>query len=211
MAGTGCRSGCRGVTISAGSSRRGGGTSRARFCRSTSIGMWRRSATLSRRLRFPPLRQIGGVSHRRKPVTLAVQHPSGTRHECRGCKGNTRQELVDLIGAPDSIEEQNQQFARLLQSVYDDGKRPFELAMANALWGQKGIRFDPGFQEAIADFYDGALHEVDFHAKPGEAMKNYQLLGQRQDENEERSSDGAERFPSRNLASTVGFLWAGPC
>jgi hypothetical protein len=45
-----------------------------------------------------------------------------------GARGDTRQELVDLIGAPDSVEEQNQQFARLLQSVYDDGKRPFELA-----------------------------------------------------------------------------------
>jgi serpin B len=43
--------------------------------------------------------------------------------------------------------------------------------MANALWGQKGYRFNPAFQEAIADFYDGALHEVAFRAKPDEAVK----------------------------------------
>lgn len=87
-----------------------------------------------------------------------------------GAKGETRQELIDLIGAPESVDEQNQQFARLLQSVHGDGKRPFELTTANALWGQKGYRFDPAFQEAIADFYDGALHEVDFH-EPDEAVK----------------------------------------
>lgn len=88
-----------------------------------------------------------------------------------GAKGETRQELIDLIGAPESVDEQNQQFAQLVQSIYNDGKRPFELVMANALWGQNGYRFHPAFPEAIADFYDGALHEVDFRAKPDEAVK----------------------------------------
>jgi serine protease inhibitor len=42
---------------------------------------------------------------------------------------------------------------------------------ANALWGQKGYHFKPTFQEAVADFYDGAMHEVDFRVKPDEAVK----------------------------------------
>jgi serpin B len=88
-----------------------------------------------------------------------------------GARGETRQELIDLIGAPEDVDEQNEQFARLLQSVYGDGKRPFELVTANGLWGQKGYHVNSAFQEAVADFYDGALHEVDFRARPDEAVK----------------------------------------
>ena len=68
-------------------------------------------------------------------------------------------------------DEQNHQYARVLRSVYGDGKRPFELATANSLWGQKGYHFKVGFQEAIADFYDGALHVVNFRAQPDEAVR----------------------------------------
>jgi serpin B len=112
-----------------------------------------------------------------------------------GARGPTRLVMADLIGAPESIEEQNHQYARLLESIYGEGKRPlkpvakkgsdplrqgvrplfcngpFELVTANALWGQKGYPFQPAFQEAIADFYDGAMHVVDFRGQPDEAVK----------------------------------------
>src|SRR5258708_261088 len=52
-----------------------------------------------------------------------------------GAKGETRQEMIDLIGAPDSVDEQNQQYAALLKSVSGEGERPFQLVTANALWG----------------------------------------------------------------------------
>src|SRR5262249_2699294 len=71
-----------------------------------------------------------------------------------GAKGETRQDMIDLIGAPESVVDQNHQYARLLRTVYGDGK-PFELLTANGLWGQKGYHFKAEFQEAIADFYDG--------------------------------------------------------
>jgi serpin B len=88
-----------------------------------------------------------------------------------GAKGETRRVLADLIEAPESVEEQNRQYARLLKSVHGDGQRPFHLVTANALWGQQGYHFKPAFQEAIADCYDGALHEVNFRAQPDEAVK----------------------------------------
>src|SRR6516164_2834556 len=78
-----------------------------------------------------------------------------------GAKGETRKVMADLIGAPENVEEQNRQYAELLKSVHGDGERPFQLTTANALWGQQGSHFKSDFQEAIADFYDGALHEVD--------------------------------------------------
>jgi serpin B len=88
-----------------------------------------------------------------------------------GARGETRRVLADLIGAPASVEEQNRQFARLLKSVQGDGDRPFQLATANALWGQQGFRFNPDFKQAVADFYGGAFHEADFRDRPEEAVR----------------------------------------
>ena len=83
-----------------------------------------------------------------------------------GAKGETRHEMTDLIGAPENVDEQNRQYAALLKSVQGDGERPIQLVTANALWGQQGYHFNPEFQEAIADFYDGALHVVNFQTQP---------------------------------------------
>src|SRR4051794_4482238 len=88
-----------------------------------------------------------------------------------GARGETRRVLAALIGAPESVDEQNRLYARLLKSVQGNGDRPFQLVTANALWGQQGYHFNTDFQEAIADFYDGALHEVNFRAKPDEAVR----------------------------------------
>jgi serpin B len=86
-----------------------------------------------------------------------------------GARGETRRVLAYLIGAPESVEEQNRHFARLLKSLQGDGS--LQLVTANALWGQQGFHFKPDFQKAIADFYDGAFHEVNFHARPDEALR----------------------------------------
>src|ERR1043165_5462456 len=88
-----------------------------------------------------------------------------------GAKGETRKVLADLLGAPENVEEQNRQYAALLKSVNGEGDRPFQLVTANALWGQQGYHFKQDFQEAVADFYDGALHVVNFQAQPDEAMR----------------------------------------
>jgi len=88
-----------------------------------------------------------------------------------GARGETRRVLADLIGAPENVDEQNCQYAELLKSVNGEGERAFQLDTANALWGQQGFHFKPDFQEAIADFYDGALHEVNFQAQPDEAVR----------------------------------------
>src|SRR5262245_10474135 len=88
-----------------------------------------------------------------------------------GAGGETRTVLADLIGAPESVEEQNLQYARLLKSVQGDGERPFQLLTTNALWGQLGFRFSPDFKQAVAHFYGGAFHEVNFRAQPDEAVR----------------------------------------
>jgi serpin B len=89
-----------------------------------------------------------------------------------GAKGGTRRVLAELIGAPANVEEQNRQYADLLKSINGEGERPFQLVMANALWGQHGYHFHPGYKKAVADFYDGAFNEVNFVALPDEAVKS---------------------------------------
>src|SRR6516162_2870931 len=89
-----------------------------------------------------------------------------------GARGQTRRVMAELIGAPESVEEQNRQYADLLKSVNGEGERPFQLVTANALWGQHGYHFNPEYQKAVTDFYDGAFNEVNFVAQPDEAVQS---------------------------------------
>ena len=87
-----------------------------------------------------------------------------------GARGETRHVLADLIGAPESVDEQNRHYAKLLKMVHGEGERPSQLVVANALWGQQGYQFKADYERAVAAFYDGAFHEVDFRAMPNEAV-----------------------------------------
>jgi serpin B len=88
-----------------------------------------------------------------------------------GAKGETRDVLTDLIGAPCNVDEQNRQYADLIKSVNCKDVRPFELVTANALWGRNGCRFKHGYKKTIADFYAGHFEEVDFLGQPTETIK----------------------------------------
>jgi serpin B len=88
-----------------------------------------------------------------------------------GARGETRRVMADLIGAPESVNEQNEHFARLLKSVHGDGERPFQLFTANALWVQQGYDIKPNYKQTVADFYDGTFNELNFRSQPDEAVK----------------------------------------
>ncbi len=87
-----------------------------------------------------------------------------------GAQGETRRVMADLIGAPEDLDQQNRMFAVLLRSIQGAGDRFVQLVMANALWGQQGFNLKPEFEKAVARFYSGAVHEVDFRAQPVEAV-----------------------------------------
>src|SRR5437660_10862702 len=65
-----------------------------------------------------------------------------------GARGETRRVLADLIGAPESVEEQNRLYAEMLKSVNGEGERPFQLVTANALRGKQGYHFKPDYKKA---------------------------------------------------------------
>lgn len=87
-----------------------------------------------------------------------------------GAKGETRQALIDLIGAPESVDEQNQHYGTLIKSVHGEGYRALQLVMANALWGQRGYRFNPDYSQVVADYYDAVFRELDFRESVDEAV-----------------------------------------
>jgi len=88
-----------------------------------------------------------------------------------GAQGETRKVMADLIGAPVDVQEQNRQYAARHKALNSVGGNDVQLTVANALWGQNGYRFRPEYRKAVADFYDGALSEVDFRSAPDAAVK----------------------------------------
>jgi serpin B len=86
-------------------------------------------------------------------------------------RGETRHELAALLGEPESVEQQNRRYAGWIEQVTSDTAGHVQLAIANGLWGQQGVAFNPSYRQAIADCYGGALNEVDFQASPGDAVQ----------------------------------------
>jgi serpin B len=75
--------------------------------------------------------------------------------------------LADLIGAPESVEEQNHLYAEVLKSVNGEGERPFQLVTANALWGQKGFPWRAEWLGLQNDRFGAGFNEVDFEKDKG--------------------------------------------
>jgi serpin B len=88
-----------------------------------------------------------------------------------GALGETRCELTALLGVQEDVEEQHRRFAAWTTMFNADTAGHVELAVANALWARRGVRFKPAYRKAIAEFYDGACNEVDFQSMPDEAVQ----------------------------------------
>jgi serpin B len=88
-----------------------------------------------------------------------------------GAKAETRRVLADLIGAPESVADQNRQYADWIKAVHGEKDCGLQLATANALWAQNGYRVKLEYKQAVADCYGGAFHEVDFVSFPEQAVQ----------------------------------------
>lgn len=89
----------------------------------------------------------------------------------RGAAGQTRNVMVELIGAPSNIKEQDLMFEEVIKHINGDGsERGFQLVTANALWGQDGTNFNIDYLKAVSDCYDGAFNVVDYIDAPDAAV-----------------------------------------
>jgi serpin B len=80
-----------------------------------------------------------------------------------GAREQTAMEMAQTLHFPLKQPELHPAFARLLKEMDGkDKKRPFEMHVANALWGQKGYGFLNEFLEVSKANYGAGLREVDF-------------------------------------------------
>jgi serpin B len=80
-----------------------------------------------------------------------------------GARGQTATEMAQTLHFPANHQELHPALARLLKDMDGQGKdRPFEMHVANALWGQKGYDFRNEFLDLLKANYGAGLREVDF-------------------------------------------------
>ncbi len=80
-----------------------------------------------------------------------------------GAKGNTAAEMKTTLRFNLADDRLHAAFAKLIGQLNTEGKkRPFQLTVANRLWGQKDYGFLPEFSKIGQDHYGAGLEEVDF-------------------------------------------------
>jgi len=80
-----------------------------------------------------------------------------------GARGETEAEMAEVLHFTLPQERLHPAFAGLISHFNEgDKKRPYQLNVANRLWGQKGYRFLPDFVKTTEDNYGAELAQVDF-------------------------------------------------
>jgi serpin B len=80
-----------------------------------------------------------------------------------GARGQTAIDMAKTLQFPFEGQRVHTAFADLIQQINQPGqKRPYQLSVANRLWGQKGYGFLPDFLMLTKEAYGAGLEEVDF-------------------------------------------------
>ncbi len=86
-----------------------------------------------------------------------------------GANGPTRDEMLKVlhVAAADKLPATGE-----LRRYYSQPRADFELSVANAVWGQKGVAWRPAFLGTLAGPFGAALSEADFARDPeGERLR----------------------------------------
>ncbi len=91
-----------------------------------------------------------------------------------GARGDTATQMATTLRLPAGSGTINKDFGEFLNGLNGTeagGKRGYELSIANALWGQDGYAFLPGFLEVLKSDYGAGLDHVDFKTDSDGARK----------------------------------------
>jgi serpin B len=93
---------------------------------------------------------------------------------CAGARGETETQMISVLHLPKDREHATAEFAALNKSLNGTGEeRPYQLNVANALWGalrgETGAGFLPDFIKAVQTGYDGEIKELDFGQAPDQS------------------------------------------
>lgn len=89
-----------------------------------------------------------------------------------GARGNTADEMKSTLRFPHADDKLHPAFGKLIAQIHGAGAekpRPFELTVANRLWGQKNYGFLEPFLKITKDHYGAPLEEVDYRNDPDPA------------------------------------------
>lgn len=78
-----------------------------------------------------------------------------------GARGDTATEMHKVLHLPDDKEKLHPAVAKIQQELTGKTKG-VRLSVANALWGQKGLSFQPDFLRITRTWYNAGLHEVNY-------------------------------------------------
>lgn len=78
-----------------------------------------------------------------------------------GARGDTAQQMASVLHFPADRAAMDRAFAALMQD-FNPKSGEYELAVANALWGQKGYAFLEPFLDTVKRNYGGRLSPLDF-------------------------------------------------
>jgi len=89
-----------------------------------------------------------------------------------GARGNTAEEMAKTLRFTLPHERLHPAYGQRLRAYTDAGaKRPYQLHIANALWGQAGMEWRKPFIETTATHYQSGLREVNFSGATEQARK----------------------------------------
>jgi serpin B len=81
-----------------------------------------------------------------------------------GARGETAEQMAKVLHLPTDPQQLSEAMGVLLRQLQASEKSDqFQLHLANALWGQKGFGFLPGFLELSKHQFGAELRELDFH------------------------------------------------
>lgn len=93
-----------------------------------------------------------------------------------GARGETERQMADTLHYELSQDRLHPSFNALDRELASRGKNPrdeddhyFQLNVANAIWGQQGYEFLPGFLDVLAGNYGAGLRPLDFAGAPEES------------------------------------------
>jgi serpin B len=81
-----------------------------------------------------------------------------------GARGSTREQIVNVLHLP--ADEQKRLASGDLGRYYSHPRAGVSLAVANAVWGQKGFPWRPEFLAIQRDRFGAGFHEADFVSNP---------------------------------------------
>lgn len=85
-----------------------------------------------------------------------------------GAEGQTGEQMAKVLHFPLPAAKLHPAFSNLQKRMAFDGETPpFQLRVANRLWGQKGFHFLPAFLKVTSDDYGAGLGLVDFKQAEG--------------------------------------------